>query len=192
MQWIQSGGTLAVFLAMVIESACIPLPSEVIMPFGGFLAFTGHLSLWSVVIAGTLGNVVGSLIAYWVGLIGGRAVILRFGRYVGLSERHLHSAEKWFSKRGEWAVLISRVLPGVRTFISLPAGIAKMPLGRFTLFTFIGSLPWAWILAYAGYKLGQNWDTVKHYTHPLLYVVVLIIVVFIVWFFVRRNLRSVS
>lgn len=190
MHWVQGSGTIGVFLAMVLESACIPLPSEVIMPFGGYLAWTGHGQLWMMIVAGTLGNVVGSLIAYYVGRWGGRPLLNRFGRYIHLSERHLHSADRWFERRGEWAVLIGRLLPGVRTFISLPAGIAKMPVGRFILYTTIGSLPWVAILAYAGFKLGQNWAGIEHYTHPLLYVAVILVVALVVWLWFTRGKRQ--
>lgn len=164
---------------MVLESACIPLPSEVIMPFGGYLAWTGHLHLWLVVVMGTLGNVVGSIIAYYVGKLGGRAVLIRYGRYVRLSQRHVAGAEKWFEKRGEWAVFLGRLLPGIRTFISLPAGIGNMNIARFIAFSAMGSLPWVTALAYAGYKLGQDWEGIKQYTHPLLYLAIVVIVVFI-------------
>lgn len=187
--WIQSGGYIGIFLAMVLESACIPLPSEVIMPFGGYLAFAGQLQLWMVIVMGTLGNIAGSLIAYYVGKFGGQAVIARYGRYVRLSEHHLQGAETWFDKRGEWAVFIGRLLPGIRTFISLPAGIAKMNVVKFTLYSAMGSLPWVAVLGYAGYKLGQDWEGIKHYTHPLLYVVAVVVVV--AGFAVYKNWKEV-
>lgn len=174
--WVQSGGYIGIFLAMVLESACIPLPSEVIMPFGGFLAWAGHLQLWIVIGMGTLGNIVGSLVAYYVGKLGGRAVITRYGRYIHVTERHLKKAEDWFDKRGEWAVFVGRLLPGIRTFISLPAGIAQMNVVKFTVFSAIGSLPWVAALGYAGYKLGQNWEGITTYTHPLIYVVAAVVV----------------
>ena len=174
--WVQSGGYIGIFLAMVLESACIPLPSEVIMPFGGFLAWAGHLQLWMVIVMGTLGNIVGSLVAYYVGKLGGRAVITRYGRYIHITGRNLKKAEQWFDRRGEWAVFIGRLLPGIRTFISLPAGIAQMNVVKFTLFSSIGSLPWVATLAYAGYQLGQNWEGIRTYTHPLIYVAAAVVV----------------
>lgn len=189
-QWIQSSGYLAILLGMTLESACIPLPSEVIMPFGGYLAGAGHLQLWLVIVWGTVGNIIGSLIAYLVGRIGGRVVVLHYGKYVGLTERRLQAAERWFDRRGDWAVFIGRLLPGIRTFISLPAGVAKMPLGRFTAFTAIGSLPWVALLAYAGYKLGQNWESAKQYTHPLMYVAVVLVIGAIAWGVVRLRQRQ--
>lgn len=149
------------------------------MPFGGYLAWVGHLQLWIVIVMGTLGNIAGSLLAYYVGKFGGRAVLNRYGRYVCFSKHHLQMAEDWFAKRGEWAVFIGRLLPGIRTFISLPAGISKMSVTKFTLFTAVGSLPWVAVLGYAGYKLGQNWEGIKHYTHPLLYLVAALVVALI-------------
>lgn len=188
--WIQSGGYIAVFVAMVLESACIPLPSEVIMPFGGYLAYAGHLNLLMVIVMGTLGNVVGSLVAYYVGKFGGRALILKYGRVVRLSERHLQLAERWFDKRGEWTVLLGRLLPGIRTFISLPAGIANMNIGRFVLLSAVGSLPWVAVLGYAGFKLGQNWDRMKHYTHPLLYVAVALVIAFVGYLVLKSRQKT--
>ncbi|WP_436663475.1 DedA family protein [Alicyclobacillus acidoterrestris] len=179
MHWVQSGGYIGVFLAMVLESACIPLPSEVVMPFGGYLAFRGHLHLGIVILMGVLGNVVGSLISYYVGKFGGRAVIRRYGRYVRLSERHMDAAERWFRRRGDWVVFVGRLLPAIRTFISLPAGIAKMNAVKFTAYSAAGSLPWVAVLGYAGYKLGQDWDSMTHYVHPLIYVAVILVVGFI-------------
>lgn len=177
MHWIQSGGYWAVFLAMTLESACIPLPSEIIMPFGGFLAQTRHTPLLIVALSGTAGNIVGSLIAYWVGKYGGRTLILRYGRYLHVTERHLQHAERWFDKWGEWSVFIGRLLPGIRTFISLPAGIVRMPILKFTLLTAMGSLIWSTALGYAGYQLGQNWNHIQPFIHPLLYVAVALVVI---------------
>jgi len=195
MHALESGGYVATFMLMMLESACIPIPSEVVMPFAGYLAWEGHLHLWVVIVAGMLGNVVGSLIAYYIGKFGGRPIILRYGRYVHISERTLHTTEAWFEKRGEWAVLIGRLLPGIRTFISLPAGIADMSIGRFVVFTTIGSLPWVAILAYGGYSLGQNWEHVKSYIHPLLYVVVIAtgVAVAVAWYqYTKKRKQSSS
>jgi len=189
-QWIQNGGYVGVFFAMVLESACIPLPSEMIMPFGGYLAWLGHLHLWLVIVLGVLGNVVGSLVAYYIGKWGGRAVWLHYGRYVHVTERHLNMAENWFERRGEWAVFIGRLLPGIRTFISLPAGIANMNMAKFVLYSAIGSMPWVALLGYAGYALGQNWESIKHYTHPLTYVAILLPVGVVVAAVVRIRRKS--
>ncbi|WAH35430.1 DedA family protein [Alicyclobacillus dauci] len=185
--WVHSGGYIGVFVAMLLESACIPIPSEVIMPLGGYLAFAGHLNLWMVIIMGTLGNVVGSLIAYFVGSYGGRPLLNRYGKYVRLSERHLQLAEVWFARRGAWAVFVGRLLPAIRTFISLPAGIGKMPLGRFTLLTALGSLPWVAVLSFAGFKLGQNSSTIQHDMHLLTYLAIILVVAFVVYVWSRRK-----
>ncbi|MCL6452942.1 MAG: DedA family protein [Alicyclobacillus sp.] len=183
--WVQSSGYLAILLAMAVESMCIPLPSEVIMPFGGYLAGAGHLNLVGVVVCGVVGNIIGSLVAYGVGRVGGRSVVMRYGRYVGLTERRMAGAERWFERRGEWAVFVARLLPAARTFISLPAGIARMPVGPFTLYTALGSIPWVAVLAYAGFKLGRNWDVVKRYVDPLLYAVVVVVVLAAVYGVIR-------
>ncbi len=169
--WIQSMGYAGIFLSMVLESACIPLPSEIIMPFGGYLAWSGHLQIMWVIVAGTLGNVVGSLITFYIGKAGGRSFISNYGRIIHLSEKYVLMAERWFEKRGELAVFVCRILPGVRTFISLPAEISNMPVIRFTVFSAVGSLPWVAALAYSGFKLGQNWANIKNFMHPFTYVV---------------------
>jgi membrane protein DedA with SNARE-associated domain len=148
-----------VALLMAIESACIPLPSEIIMPFAGYLASTGQLDLLGVAVAGAIGCNLGSAVAYWVGARGGRAFILRHGRWVLMSPADLHHAERFFARFGGAAVLIGRLLPVVRTFIALPAGIARMPLVRFHIYTFVGSLPWCYALAWVGKQLGAQWES---------------------------------
>jgi membrane protein DedA with SNARE-associated domain len=183
--WVNSIGYWGIFLGMVLESACIPIPSEVIMPFGGYLVSTGHLNIIGVILIGTLGNIVGSLIAYAVGLWGGSRFINRFGKYVFLSKKHLESAESWFDKRGEITVFISRILPAIRTFISLPAGIARMNLVKFLTYTAIGSIIWSGILTYVGYALGKNWDNIQSILHPIAYLVAAIVLVIIVFLIVK-------
>ncbi|MDI3327731.1 MAG: DedA family protein [Alicyclobacillaceae bacterium] len=187
-QWaidmVEYFGYFGVFLAMTLESACIPLPSEVIMPFAGYMVWRGSFDFAGVVAAGTVGNVVGSLIAYYVGVRGGRTFLERYGRYFLISDRHLRQADEWFAKRGEITVLVGRLLPGVRTFISLPAGIARMDIKRFILYTAVGSLPWAWMLAWAGWKLGQNWESIREYTHPLLLATGIAVAAGLVWWWV--------
>jgi membrane protein DedA with SNARE-associated domain len=187
--WINSIGYWGILLGMVLESACIPIPSEVIMPFGGYLVSTGHLNIIGVIVIGTLGNIIGSLIAYAVGLWGGKRFIDRFGKYVFLSKKHLESAEKWFDKRGEITVFVSRILPAIRTFISLPAGIARMSLSKFLIYTAIGSVIWSSILTYVGYVLGNNWDHIQNFLHPIAYVVAAI-VFFILVFLAVKVLKS--
>src|SRR5882762_11952669 len=165
---ISALGYGGVVLLMAIESACIPLPSEIIMPFAGYLVSRGEMNLWLVAIAGAVGCVLGSLVAYWVGSKGGRPLIEKYGRYVLISSHDLDIADRWFSKRGEMIVFVSRLLPGIRTFIAFPAGVARMNLKRFVIYTFAGSLPWCLGLAYVGQLLGEKWnkdDTLKTWFH---------------------------
>ncbi|GMA60499.1 DedA family protein [Alicyclobacillus fastidiosus] len=192
MMLVQSSGYLGIFIAMVLESACIPLPSEVVMPFGGYLVSTGHLQFTLVVLVGVLGNVTGSTIAYAVGRYGGRRFISRYGRLVLLSQRHLQQADRFFARRGEVTVLVCRLLPALRTFISLPAGIAKMKFGRFLTYSVIGTIPWVLILTYVGLKLSQNWGRIEQDLRPLTMIsaVVLVVVVVGFWIFANRKRDS--
>jgi membrane protein DedA with SNARE-associated domain len=186
---ISSGGYLGIVLAMGIESACIPLPSEVIMPFSGYLAFAGRFNLYLVSVAGAFGCVVGSVAAYGVGIWGGRAFILPYGKYVLISNKDLSTAERFFAKHGDWAIFISRLLPIIRTFISLPAGIAKMNFPKFVLYTFLGSLPWCFVLAYVGKVLGENWMAIKGYFRHA-DIVIAIVIIFGIGYFVYRHVRG--
>ena len=163
--FVENYGLWAIFFTMVLESAFIPIPSEVVVPLGGVLAAQGHVALWQVVVVSTLANLVGSLIIYAIGRYGGRELILRYGRYVRLTSHHVELADRWFDRWGSWAVFVTRMLPGVRSVISLPAGIARMPVGRFTLFTTLGSIPWNLALAYLGYLFGANWEQLQSYFH---------------------------
>ena len=155
---ISALGYVGVAGLMAIESACIPLPSEIIMPFAGYLASLGRMELFWIATAGALGSNIGSTLAYAVGYYGGRPAVERWGRYVLLGRRELALAERFFGHWGGITVLIGRMLPVVRTFIALPAGIARMPMLRFQVYTFVGSWPWCFALAYAGYRLGKAWD----------------------------------
>ncbi|HEU4400487.1 MAG TPA: DedA family protein [Candidatus Polarisedimenticolia bacterium] len=154
-------GYFGVFITMAIESAAIPLPSEVIMPFSGYLAYTGVFSLHGAAFWGAAGCVLGSWAAYAVAAWGGRPFVERYGRYVFLSRRDLDLAERLFRRFGSPIIFFSRLMPVVRTFISLPAGLARMPLGRFTLYTFAGSYPFCYALAWLGYTLGEHWHTLE-------------------------------
>lgn len=156
---ISATGYAGVAGLMAIESACLPLPSEVIMPFAGYLASTGRFSLVLAATAGAVGCNVGSTAAYWVGATGGRRFVARWGKYLLLHEGDLDRADRFFARYGGWAVLLGRLLPVVRTFIALPAGIARMPQLRFQVLTFVGSWPWCFGLAYVGYVLGSRWDS---------------------------------
>jgi membrane protein DedA with SNARE-associated domain len=179
-------GYPAVFVLMVLESACIPIPSEVTMVFGGFLVSRGDLDFFWVAMIGTIANVVGSWIAYAVGAWGGRPLIERWGRYVFLRKHELDRAHEWFERRGEMAVFVSRLLPVIRTFISLPAGVARMPFGKFTLYTFLGCLPWTFALTWAGLVLGENWETVLRYGEPVSWAIAVASVAVVAWWLGKR------
>lgn len=184
-------GLFAVFGLMLLESTGILIPSEAISSFAGYLVSLGKMGLFGAVAAGVLGNLAGSLIAYFIGLWGGRELWLRYGRYVGVNAHHLALAEKWFDKYGEFTVFISRCLPVVRTFISFPAGTARMNLVKFIFYTLVGCVPWVFALTYLGYLLGENWEKVGAYLHYLDYAVALALVVGIVYLIVRwRSTRS--
>jgi membrane protein DedA with SNARE-associated domain len=156
---ISAGGYAGIVALMAIESACLPLPSEVIMPFAGYLVSTGRFNLFLVATAGAIGCNAGSAIAYWVGAHGGRPLAERWGRYVLIDRGELDRVDRFFKRFGSAAVFIGRLLPGVRTFIALPAGIARMSLVPFHIYTFVGSWPWCFGLAYVGMKLGQRWNS---------------------------------
>lgn len=186
---VGSYGAWAVFLLMILESACIPVPSEAIMVFGGFLAGQGKVAFWAVVVAGVGGNLVGSWIAYWVGATKGREWALRW-HWLHITPARLDAADRWFVKYGDWAVLISRCLPIIRTFISLPAGVARMPFWRFSVLTLIGCIPWCLLLAYAGLAVGDNWETLQKQLHWFDYAVAAAIVVALAWLVVRYYRRK--
>jgi membrane protein DedA with SNARE-associated domain len=186
---ISSGGYTGVIILMAIESACIPLPSEIIMPFSGYLVFRGEFGLVWVGLAGAFGCVVGSVPAYYLGLYGGRPLIEKYGKYVLVSHHDLDIADRWFARYGDWAIFFSRLLPVVRTFISFPAGVAKMNVPRFIIYTFVGSFPWCLGLAYVGMKLGENWDTLGVYFHKL-DIVIGILLAAGAAYYIRRHLKS--
>ncbi|MGI8869216.1 MAG: DedA family protein [Mycobacteriales bacterium] len=193
---IENYGYLAVFLLMLAESACIPVPSEVTMLFAGAIAggaVSGtHLSIVAVIILGTLGNVVGSYVAWAVGRYAGQAALHRWGRRIWLREDDIDKAHRWFERYGDWSVFLARLLPVVRTFISLPAGFAAMPPIRFGVLTSAGCLPWTAALAIAGYEIGGNWDRVANGFHGPTYAIAAIVVVacvVAVVLFLRRRRR---
>ena len=190
---ISSLGYSGIVLLMAIESACIPLPSEVIMPFSGYLVYANRFSsLWLIATMGALGCNLGSVLAYEVGAYGGRPLIEKYGKYILLNRHDLELADRFFQRYGSITVFIGRLLPVIRTFIALPAGIARMPRGRFHFYTFVGSWPWCWMLAYVGYKLGERWDSdprLKLWFHRLDVVIVVLLLAGIVWF-VRNHLKN--
>jgi membrane protein DedA with SNARE-associated domain len=197
--FISSYGYLAVFILMLAESACIPVPSELTMPFAGALAAGAvagaHLNLVLVIATGVAGNLAGSYIAWGIGAYGGRAAWHRWGRYILLRDDDIDRGERWFTRHGTKAVFFGRLLPVVRTFISLPAGLARMPAGRFGIYTVLGCIPWTAALAWAGYAVGRNWGNVASALHGPSYalaalIVVLVIVAFVMLWRRRRRERT--
>lgn len=191
-QVIQSGGYAGIVALMGIESACIPLPSELIMPFAGYLVYKGVFSLIWVATAGAIGCNLGSVLAYWIGARGGRPLVERYGRWVLMSRHDLDRMTYFFEKYGGITVLLGRLLPVVRTFIAFPAGIAKMPQTRFHIYTFVGSWPWCFVLAYAGMKLGERWHTdprfeaVFHRFHLVVEIALVAAILWFVWSHLKR------
>jgi membrane protein DedA with SNARE-associated domain len=183
---IGSAGVAGVFALMILESACIPVPSEAIMLFAGFSASKGELTLFGIVAAGVLGNLVGSWIAYAVGYYG-RLDLLERNRLIHVSPKHLEWADRWFERYGSPTVFFSRMLPIVRTFISLPAGVAKMPFWRFSAYTFLGSIPWVLALALIGEAVGDNWERWRHKLGYLDYLVLVAIAAAVVYLIVKRR-----
>lgn len=191
--FLETWGYLAIFVLTLLESACIPIPSEVTLTLSGALAsgavvsgIHGNLNLGWVIVVGIVGSVVGSVIAYWVGRTGGRAFVDRFGRYVLLTHRDLDRAEGWFNRRGDWVVLVGRVVPLIRTFISFPAGLAEMNLVKFVAFTTVGVAAWVSLLSTIGYEVGASWDSVTKGFSAATYVVAALVVVAIAAFVVVR------
>ena len=185
-------GWPGVVFLMAIESACIPLPSELVMPLSGWMLIQakGLSPLYTIMAAfyGALGNLLGSLVAYWAGAWGGRPLLERYGRFVLVTRRDLDQADRWFARYGGWAVFLSRLLPVVRTFISLPAGVVRMPLMRFSILTFLGSFPWSLGLAYGGYILGENWEVLRRAMRPF-DIPILVVAAALVSFYFYRRLR---
>ena len=179
-----------VFL-MALESACIPLPSEITMPFAGYLASTGTMKLWTVAFAGAIGCQIGSLAAYYLGALGGRPMVERYGRYVLFSHHDLDLADRWFQKHGDITIFIARLLPVIRTFIALPAGISRMEIWRFNIYTFLGSFLWCLGLAWIGMKLGNHWDTLGPYFHRSEVIIAVMLFAAALWYVYRhlKNLR---
>jgi membrane protein DedA with SNARE-associated domain len=195
---ISAAGYGGVMLLMAIESACIPLPSEIIMPFSGYLVYTGRFSLLAVATWGAIGCNLGSIVAYEVGYFGGRPLVERFGRYILLNKHDLDVADRFFERRGAIAVLMARLLPVVRTFIALPAGIARMPRLKFHIYTFVGSWPWCLALAYVGMRLGERWDKdprLKVWFHRMdgvILAVLLVGVAYFVWSHLKGRVREAA
>jgi membrane protein DedA with SNARE-associated domain len=189
--WITDYGYAAVFLLMLAESACIPFPSEVTMLVGGWYAAEGRLDFFLVGVAGVLGNLVGSWIAYAVGRSTGRELLDRYGRYVLIRSHDIDKAERWWDRYGEAATFFSRLLPVVRTFISLPAGLARMPFGKFTIYTFLGVIPWTYALTWVGVLVKDNWERVAHFFDLPTYLIAgALAAAAIAWYLRRRKRRD--
>jgi membrane protein DedA with SNARE-associated domain len=189
--WVVDYGYVAIFLLMLAESACIPFPSEVTMLVGGWYSADGTLDFFWVGAAGVAGNLVGSWLAYALGRKTGRALLDRYGKYVLIRSHDIDKAEIWWEKYGEAATFFSRLLPVIRTFISLPAGIARMPFGKFTLYTFLGVIPWTYALTYVGVVVEDNWQRVVDYFDvPTLVIGTLLVAIAGVWYVRRRKERA--
>lgn len=185
-QLIQATGYFGIFVLMALESALIPIPSEVTMPFSGYLTTTGELNFWIVVIVGTVANLVGSLLAYWLGYVLEETVLLtiirKYGKFVLIDEKEYHRANKWFDKYGDKIVFISRLLPGIRTIISLPAGMFEMNLKKFIVYTTIGCFIWSVFLTYIGVVMGANWNSLEPVYRKFEYVIVAFLIIGALWY----------
>ncbi len=183
-------GYAAIFVLMALESACIPIPSEVTMLVGGWYSSTGSLDFFWTGAAGVAGNMVGSWLAYGLGRTSGRALLDAYGRYVLIRPHDVDRAEVWWSRHGEAATFFSRLLPVIRTFISLPAGIARMPFGKFSLYTFLGVIPWTYALTWLGVVVEDNWEqALTYFDIPALIIAALVVVAIGVWYLRRRRQR---
>lgn len=185
-------GYPGILILMLLESCGIPIPSEIIMPFSGFLVSSGQLSFWIVILIGAIGNLFGSLLAYFVGLKGGRPLIEKFGKYILISKHDLDLADRWFSRHGKLTVFFGRLLPIIRTYISFPAGIAKMNLGQFSFYTFIGALPWCALFTWLGVKMDDNWELIHTALQKFDLLIALIIIALLAafYFWRKKNFRQ--
>lgn len=188
--YIDIWGYTAIVVGMALESACIPIPSELIFGFAGYLVYLGRLDFNLAIIAGVVGGLIGSIAAYWVGYVGGRPLVTKYGKYIWLPEKRVDMAQKWFDRYGIITVFFSRLLPVIRTFISLPAGFARVNFAKFVIYTVAGSLPWTTGLIYAGLLLGENWKTLNaigHQASIIFVIAILIVVVFYFWKMTRQH-----
>ena len=189
-------GYLAIFVLMLLESACVPIPSEVTMLFGGalvsasFLAPGQHLDFVTVALVGAFANLIGSWLAYWVGYVGGRPLAVRWGRYILIRPHEIDRAHEWFERHGEAAVFVGRLLPVIRTFISLPAGVARMGFWRFSIYTLLGCLPWTFGLTWLGYLLGTRWEQVERVMRPFAWAIAVAVAAAGIWW-IRHRIRQV-
>ena len=191
--FIDSSGQVGVFILMAAESANILIPSEIIMPFSGFLASVGRFNFWAVVVVGALGNLAGSLVSYWIGAKGGRPFLEKYGKYVLINKKDFERGDRAFKKYGLKIIFWGRLVPIVRTFVSLPAGISRVSLGGFTLYTLAGSLIWSWVLVFIGFKLGENWQLagplLERFSTFIAGLIILGIVLYI-WHHIKDGIRK--
>jgi membrane protein DedA with SNARE-associated domain len=190
MSFIAQLGYTGIFFLMILESALIPIPSEIIMPFSGFLSSTGRLDPLLVTLSGSLGNLVGSVLTYYLGIKAGRKFILKYGRYILFKKEHLESTENLFERYGDRISFAGRLLPGIRTYVSLPAGIGKTNFTKFVAYTFAGSLIWNSMLTYVGMSLGSNWKDIDKYSTYLDVAALLAVAVFVIWFVYKTKRKT--
>ena len=184
-------GYAGIFLLMLLESAGAPIPSEIIMPFSGFLIASGKLNFWAVVLIGTVANLIGSIFAYLGAILGGRPMLEKWGKYLLISRRDLDLADRWFKKYGELTIFFSRLVPLLRTFISFPAGVARMNFKKFCFYTFLGSLPWVWLFTWLGVKMGENWELIRKKIEAFDIFILAIAVLIVVWY-IKRHFKKVK
>lgn len=190
LEFISSWGYVAIALLMALENACIPIPSELILGFAGYLISIGELTFAESVIAGIIGGMLGSIVTYYIGRLGGRPFVYKYGKYFFMKKAHIDTAQRWFDKYGIKAVFFSRMLPVVRTFISLPAGFANVNIKKFIIFTFAGSLPWTMLPLYIGIVLGKNWEKMLSVGHEFSLLICLLIVIVIAYLYLRHRKKQ--
>ncbi|MBI2208315.1 DedA family protein [Candidatus Woesearchaeota archaeon] len=183
-------GYFGLFILMALESMIAPIPSEIVMPFAGYLALQGRFDFFLALLVSSLGSIFGSLFSYYIGFYGGRPFVLKYGRYLLLEKEHLEWTENWFKRQGQKTIFISRFIPVVRHLISIPAGIAKMAVHKFIIYTFLGATIWNLILLYAGFRLGQHWDKIHQYSKELDIIFVALVILFFVYFIWKHRERK--
>ncbi len=184
---IGAAGYAGVFILSALESAGIPIPSEIVLPFSGFLVVSGQFNFWAVVLLATLANYIGSAVLYWIGHSGGRWILERYGKYVLVQKHDIEIGVAWFYRHGSKAVFFGRLVPVIRTFISLPAGIARMNFKKFSLYTLAGALPWNWALVYVGLKTGEHWDGLHKYFHIIDVLIIVVALALVGWYIVKKK-----
>ncbi len=188
--FMETWGYGAMFIAMVLENANIPIPSEIVLGFAGYLIAQGTFTMGMTIVVGTAAGIVGSILSYWMGQYGGRPLLIKYGKYIFFNEHKFHLAEQLFEKYGGAAVFIGRLLPGVRTFISFPAGVAQYPMGKFVLWTVLGTIPWTILLVWLGKILGENWKDLIQYNHEFLLIMIAVFAVIGIYVFIKYRKRN--